>query len=174
MKGKGKVIEKKTEKKGRYGLLVICLLITYSLGIFGGLFTAAGVKSEWYSIVKPDLMPPAWMFGVVWNILFLLMGLSLWWVWKESSRSYKKWIVIVYGINFIANFLWNVFFFGQHDAFVGLIDIIIVGLSVIGMMIVAYRVDKKASWILLPYLIWLCIATFLNWQSFLKSVISWP
>ncbi|MEK6927019.1 MAG: TspO/MBR family protein [Nanoarchaeota archaeon] len=158
-------MRKKTKENKRYGLLVICLLITYSLGIFGGLFTSSGVQSEWYMKIKPEITPPGWMFGVVWNILFLLMGISLWLVWKSSYGSYKKWIVIVYGINFLTNFLWNVFFFGQNNALLGFVDIIIVGLSVIGMMVVAWRVSRKASWILLPYLIWIIIAGWLNWQS---------
>jgi len=155
--------------KKRFGNIltfVICLLIVYGTAAIGGLFTSASVNSEWYNSIKPAITPPGWVFPIVWNILFFLIGVSLFlaWISAKNTRTKKK-VALVFGANLILNIIWSVFYFGMQNPFLAFFDIIFLIISIAWMINVSYKIKKSSGWLLLPYLIWVCFASILNLMS---------
>jgi tryptophan-rich sensory protein len=133
--------------------LVVAILIPQIVGGVGALFTTPKIAS-WYSgLEKPFFSPPNWIFGPVWTLLFLLMGISLYLVWnKKKSLSDKvfKWFWIQLGLNV----LWSLLFFGLESPGLALIEILILWLAI--------RKTMKNFSLQLPYLLWVSFATLLN------------
>ena len=152
--------------KIKWKILIACLVITYLAAVVGSLFTTKNVKSDWYDSIKPSITPPNWVFPVVWNILFFLIALSLYFVWtsKKSVKENKK-IIIVYGINFLLNVLWSVLFFSLKQPRFAFIELLLLWISTLAMLVVGYRVNKKAFYLLIPYLVWLSFAGILNYLA---------
>jgi translocator protein len=151
------------QKTPKIIILIVCLVIAFAPAIFGGLFTSQSVGSEWYLDNKPGFTPPGWVFGPVWTILYFLIGLSLFFVWTNANKKIdKKKIALVFGINLILNALWSFVFFGMQNALLAFLIIIGIWLSILGMVFVSYKIDKKAAWMLVPYLLWVSFAGVLN------------
>lgn len=147
-------------------LLLVCFAIVIGVAAFGSIFTSSGAKSGWYLSVKPAITPPDWTFGVVWTILFVMIALSLYFSWNSaSSLRQREAIAIVYGFNLLANALWSFFFFGLQSARLGFIDIVLVWVSIIWAMKLSWKLDKKATWLLVPYLLWVTFAMVINFMS---------
>jgi tryptophan-rich sensory protein len=154
------------KKKGiNWKVLIICLLIVFVLvGGIGSLFTSRNVNSEWYKSIQPSITPPNWVFPVVWNFLFLLISLSLYFAWTNSkNKRQKKKIVLIFGINFILNILWSILFFGLKQTQFAFVEIILLWFSILSMIIILDKTSKKSSWLLVPYLIWVTFASILNY-----------
>ena len=147
---------------------IISIIICQSAGIFGSLFTFDSI-SDWYvTLEKPAFAPPNWIFGPVWITLYFLMGLSLYIVWKDELKSKtRNAFFVVFGIQLILNALWSFLFFGLRSPFLGLLDIILLDIMVIVTIIYAKSISKLAMILLIPYLIWIVFASFLNYVIFL-------
>jgi benzodiazapine receptor len=144
-------------------LAAACILGPLVLGTAAGFLTMAGISGWYATLNKPWFTPPNYVFGPVWTVLYLLMGIALYLV--VTQRWEKKPVkdgVLVFGAQLAANILWSFLFFGLHSPVAGLICILIL-LALIAATIVAFRrVSVKAAWLLVPYLAWVCIATALN------------
>ncbi|VFJ14492.1 TspO/MBR family protein [Candidatus Nitrosocosmicus franklandus] len=149
---------------------IISIIICQSAGIFGSLFTFDSI-SDWYvTLEKPAFAPPNWIFGPVWITLYFLMGLSLYIVWKDELKSKtRNAFFVVFGIQLILNALWSFLFFGLRSPFLGLLDIILLDIMVIVTIIYANSISKLAMILLIPYLIWIVFASFLNYVIFLVN-----
>ena len=149
---------------------IISIIICQSAGIFGSLFTFDSI-SDWYvTLEKPAFAPPNWIFGPVWITLYFLMGLSLYIVWKDELKSKtRNAFFVVFGIQLILNALWSFLFFGLRSPFLGLLDIILLDIMVIVTIIYAKSISKLAIILLIPYLIWIVFASFLNYVIFLVN-----
>lgn len=152
-------------KKINWKVLIISLLIVYGIALIGGLFTSGNTSGEWYESIKPSITPPNWVFPIVWNILFFLIALSLYFAWINAKKKDKKNIIIVFGINFLLNILWSVLYFGLKTPLYAFIEILIFWISIISMIYVTYKIDKKAAYLLIPYLLWVSFAIILNYLS---------
>ena len=153
-------------KKINWGILFLSLITTYGTALLGGIFTSVGIKSFWYLTVRPSITPPDILFPIVWNILFFLIFVSLYiCLTKAKDKKTSSKIEIVFGINFILNFLWSFFYFGLRNPLIALLDLILLFFSIIVMIKVTWKIDKKASRILIPYLIWIIFAGLLNYLS---------
>ena len=151
-------------KKESWALtLLISFVIVFGAGIIGSSFVNGGYSTAWYLNHRSAFTPPNYAFGVVWNILFVLIALSLFFALQGAGKGRERWIVVcVYGINLILNALWSLFFFGMMNAFLGLVDLFLVWLTIIGMIYVSFKIDRRAAWLLIPYLIWVTFAGVLN------------
>ena len=149
---------------------IISIIICQSAGIFGSLFTFDSI-SDWYvTLEKPTFAPPNWIFGPVSITLYFLMGLSLYIVWKDELKSKtRNAFFVVFGIQLILNALWSFLFFGLRSPFLGLLDIILLDIMVIVTIIYAKSISKLAIILLIPYLIWIVFASFLNYVIFLVN-----
>jgi len=157
---------KERMKKINWKVLIASLVIVYLVAFVGSLFTSTNNDSEWYDSIRPSITPPNWVFPIVWNILFFLISLSLYFSWSGSEKSdVRRKIVIVFGINFILNIFWSFLYFGLRDPFYAFIEIFVLWISIVLMIYVSYRIDKKAGWLLVPYLLWVSFAVVLNYLS---------
>lgn len=141
-------------------IYLICIIIAFIPAIIGSLFTTA--DSQWYESVKPSITPPSFVFPIVWNILYLLIGISLAKSWISSKKKQKKSLAYAYSVNLILNAIWSPVFFGLHLP--GLAFLIILGLliSILFMIKINYKINKKSSYLLIPYLLWIIFASILN------------
>lgn len=150
--------------------LVISLIIPQLAGGLGSLFTVSSVR-DWYPVlVKPALNPPAWVFGPVWTTLFLLMGYALYLVWSsyaEASADKKDLIKIaltLFGVQMVLNALWSIIFFGLHSPGGAFIEIIFLWLAILATIIAFYKISRPAAWLLVPYILWVSFAGYLNFM----------
>jgi len=153
------------KKKINWKILIICLIIVFAIGAIGSIFTFGETKSSWYESIKPSITPPNYVFPIVWNILFLLIALSLYYSWINANKEQKKKIGFVFGINFILNILWSVLYFKLHNPIASFLEIVILLASIITMIYAIKKINKKAGWLLVPYLLWVSFATILNYLT---------
>lgn len=146
-------------------IFLICLLISYSVGYIGSIFTSQGVSSSWYESIKPPITPPSYVFLIVWNILFFLIALSLYFAWVNSNPKQKVEVGIIFAVNFVLNISWSIIYFSLQNPLFALIDIFAIIISIIAVMITVKRIDIKSYYLLYPYLIWVCFASLLNYLS---------
>jgi len=143
--------------------LLIFILICQLAGLVGSNFTTSQINGWYATLQKPSFTPPNWLFGFVWTILFILMGISLYWIWgKRLERNFRK-AILFFGIQLVLNILWNFFFFGLQNPSYGLIEIILLWIAIAITIFEFYKLSKKAGLILLPYIVWVSIATVLNY-----------
>ena len=147
----------------RWVVFAVMLIIVFIPGIIGGLFTTDAVRSDWYLQNRPPFTPPNYVFPIVWSILYFLIALSLYFCWMNADKKGKKNVAIVFGINLLANALWSILFFGLENALLAFIDLVLIWITIIVMIFVAGKIDKKSAWFLLPYLLWVSFAGFLHW-----------
>lgn len=154
------------KKKVNIKVLIVCLLIVYAVAFIGSLFTSSAVNSLWYETIKPSITPPNWIFPVVWNVLFFLISLSLYFSWINSkSKNQKKKVAFAFGLNFILNIFWSLLYFGLRNPLYSFIEIFFLLASIIYLFYVSYKIDRKAGWLVVPYLVWVSFAIILNYLS---------
>lgn len=144
--------------------LVAAIILTNLAGIIGSLFTAPNIPGWYAGLVKPSLNPPSWVFAPVWTALFVLMGVSLFLLWREGTdRPPVRAALLVFGLQLVLNLLWSALFFGLQSPLLGLIEILVLWLAIVATILLAYRVSRPAAYLLVPYLVWVSFATYLTW-----------
>jgi len=144
-------------------LAAVCILIPLVLGAVIGVLTMSGV-TDWYrTLTKPWFTPPDYVFGPVWTVLYILMGISLYLVIIQGweNKAVKNGIVL-FGAQLGVNLLWSLLFFGLHSPLAGLVCIGVLLALILATIFTFYRLSKPAAWLLVPYLAWVCVATALN------------
>lgn len=137
----------------------VALFLVLLVGVSGSLVS---YDQTWYDEGKSSLTPPDYVFGIVWTVLYLLIAISLALAWIHSSKKQKSNIAWAYGLNLVANALWTHLFFGLQQPLVAFIDLLFILGTIVWMMVLAYRIDKRACWLLVPYLLWVSFASILN------------
>ena len=145
--------------------LAICIIICQATGIISGLLTNTQ-NNTWYdTIVKPSWNPPGYLFRPVWTILYLLMGISLWMIWKSSAPEVQKIeACLLFAIQLFLNFWWAILFFKLHSPILAFAEILVM---IILILLTIYRfseINKTAAWLLFPYILWVCFAAILNYN----------
>jgi tryptophan-rich sensory protein len=151
--------EKKSKCKINWKLLIIAFISVILVAFIGSQFTGPNTSTEWYESIKPSITPPNWVFPIVWNILFFLIALAFYFTLLKGNKSR---VAVVFAINFILNILWSVLYFGLKNPLLAFIEIIVLWFSILYLVIFSFKIDKKAGWFLLPYLIWVSFAAILN------------
>jgi len=145
--------------------LIIAIVVSELAGIIGSVFTTPSIAGWYAGIVKPALNPPAWVFGPVWTTLFALMGIAAFLVWKKGSD--RKDVKIALGIflgQLVLNTLWSIIFFGLHSPGGALIEIGFLWLAILATIIAFAKISKPAAWLLVPYILWVSFAGYLNYS----------
>lgn len=144
--------------------LAISIGATLLAGTIGSLFTAPAVTG-WYEILeKPALNPPSWVFGPVWTILYVLMGVAVFLIWKKGTdRRGVKIALWAFAVQLSFNVAWSAIFFGLKNPGLALVEIIILWLAIVWMILTFSKVSKAATYLVLPYLLWVSFATYLNY-----------
>ena len=142
--------------------LVAAIVGCELVGVLGGVFTASAIPVWYMNLNKPVFSPPNWVFGPVWTLLYLLMGIAVYLVWIQKSTQKTKISLTFFIAQLIFNFLWSVLFFAMQSPLFALVDIIILWLLIVGTIIKFYPLSKIAAYLLVPYLVWVSFATILN------------
>jgi len=150
-------------------LLALALSFAASFGIaaLGAAITADPVKSWYPMLAKPALTPPDIAFPIVWNILFALMAVAAWRVWRAAGLARARVALALFGVQLVLNLGWSWLFFGQQMIGAAVIEIGLLWLAIAGCMLAFARHDRIAAWLLLPYLLWVSFAAYLTfaiWQ----------
>lgn len=144
--------------------LIVSIAVCEAAGIIGSIFTVSSIPNWYASLAKPDLAPPNWVFGPVWTTLYLLMGISLYLIWKHGWENKNvKIAVYVFSVQLVLNILWSVLFFGFQNPLLGMIGIILLWIAIAVNIYFFYKVDKNSAYLLVPYIVWVSIASYLNY-----------
>ena len=140
-----------------------CIVLCQLAGLIGSIFTFEAIPTWYAALNKPPLNPPNWVFGPVWTILYTLMGISLFLLWKKGDSGIKiKPAVIIFIIQLILNSAWSIVFFGVKSILGAFILITFLWLAIFINMIQFNKISKTAAYMLLPYLLWVSFASYLN------------
>ena len=144
--------------------ILIPLIIGYLSNFLSNLLSGLSTSTYYSQLIKPSFAPPGILFPIVWTILYVLMGISSYKILKKGYELSKvKDAMFYYWLQLALNFLWSILFFGLDLRFTALIDLVLLIIVVSIMMYKFYKIDKKAMYLNIPYLVWLFYALFLNY-----------
>jgi len=144
--------------------LVIAIGVSELAGVIGSVFTISAIPNWYAGLVKPALNPPAWVFGPVWTTLYALMGVAAFLIWRMGwERKEVKMALGVFGIQLFLNAIWSIIFFSLHSPGWALVDIVLLWLAIVWTIAVFYKISKPAAYLLVPYLLWVSFASYLNY-----------
>ena len=150
------------KKKVDIKLLAKCIAIPILVGAVAGCISGGGMR-VFVSVNQPPLSPPAWAFPCVWTILYTLMGISSYWIMTSGAKEdqiYKA--MSLYWYQLAVNFLWPTFFFNFRWYLFSFFWLVLLWVLVLAMILRGWRIDKRAAYINIPYLVWLTFAGYLN------------
>ena len=152
--------------KIQWKTLVTCLIIPLAIGIISALLTRNNMET-FDLINKPFFAPPSWLFPVVWTILYILMGIASYLVF--ISKKPNKTALTVYGIQLIFNFFWSIIFFNLELYLFAFIWLVLLWLLIFKTTILFYQISKPAGYLMIPYLLWVTFAGYLNFSIYLLN-----
>lgn len=150
--------------------LLLCVLIVNALGAVGAIFTMRSLH-DWYdALVKPPGVPPNSVFGPVWTVLYTMMGIAFALVWHRTPVGPPKQAALwTFFAQFLLNLAWTPLFFGAHLIGVGLIVIVALWIMILLTILKFRPLDRLAAFLLIPYLLWISYATYLNAGIFILN-----
>ena len=155
--------ERDTREIWKRALVTVPLIV--GIGTLMGYLSNSGYSNQWFAnLDKPAFMPPGWAFGVVWTTLYALMGVALAIILAEPDSKLRRSALALFGVQLGLNFGWSPFFFGGRMIDLALVIIVIMLLAAAATANLFRRLRPLAGWLLLPYLLWLCLATALNYE----------
>lgn len=156
-------------KKVELPLLVFSILLPQLTGTIGALFTFPSIASWYMYLEKPVFTPPDWVFGPVWSLLYVFMGISLFLVARKKMDKRNIKAIQIFFLQLLLNLLWSIVFFASHSIGGGLIVIVAMWFLIVLTILKFAKISHLASYLLLPYLAWVTFATFLNFALFLLN-----
>jgi len=143
----------------------ISLALCLAVGGISGFITANEITSWYATLNKPSFNPPNWIFSPVWTTLYIFMAISLWLIWKSNVIStIKRNALTIFSIQLILNFFWSIIFFRFHQTGIALIEIVLLWIFILLSIIKFRPISKTASYLLIPYLLWVSFASILNFE----------
>lgn len=132
-------------------------------GILGSVFTTSSIPTWYAALQKPELRPPNWVFAPVWTMLYALMGIAAFLIWRKGfNKKSVKVALGVFGVQLVLNVLWSVLFFGLHNPFAAFVEILLLWLAIFWTIILFYKLSRAAAYLLIPYFVWVSFAAYLN------------
>jgi benzodiazapine receptor len=143
--------------------LVVSIVACLAAGAIGSIFTRSAIPTWYATLEKPFFTPPNWLFAPVWTLLYILMGVAAFLVWRKGLENRQVRIsLIVFLIQLILNALWSVVFFGLESPLSGLIVISILWVAILVTVTKFFKISRSASVLMWPYLLWVTFAAVLN------------
>lgn len=139
--------------------LLLCIAVPLAAGGLAGFLTRGGMET-FQSLNKPVLSPPGWLFPIVWSVLYVLMGIASYLV-LTSGRENRS-ALVVYGTQLVFNFFWTILFFNLNAYLFSFLWLVILWFLIIAATRLFFRISKPAGYLLLPYLLWVAFAGYLN------------
>ncbi len=141
--------------------IYIAILLAVVVGGLGGAATTIG---PWYvGLAKPSWQPPDWLFGPVWTTIYVLTAIAGVKAWRRGDATQRRHFLGALLLNCLLNMLWSAIFFKSQRPDLALIEVVPLWLSVLLLMVLPWRYARASSWLLLPYLLWVGFASYLNW-----------
>ncbi|MCX6702967.1 MAG: tryptophan-rich sensory protein [Candidatus Wolfebacteria bacterium] len=180
-------------KPNNFFKLVIAVAISEAVGAIGAIFTIPSVSGWYATLIKPELNPPAWLFGPVWIMLYALMGISLYLVWKNNwkirnhilEKRRKPWnrlserfwtgswqkqnVIAIFILQLALNILWSFIFFGLKFPMLAFFEILALWFAILYTIVNFYRISKASAYLLIPYILWVSFAAYLNYSIFILN-----
>lgn len=145
-------------------------------GLVGSVFTGPAIDGWYAGLIKPSFSPPSWIFAPVWTILFALMGISFFLIWKSDifiNPKERRRGIIIFFIQLVLNIFWSILFFGLRSPLGALVEIFFLWLAILATVIVFRKIKPighLAAWFLVPYLFWVSFAAYLNYSIWRLNV----
>ena len=146
--------------------LIVSILLPLGLGAIAGVFTAQSVPECYETLDRPSFSPPNWIFGPVWTFLYILIGVSLFLIWKQEPSKQRKIAILIFMIQLLLNFGWSFIFFYFNMIGLAFIEIILLWMSIVIMLVLFHKINPLASYVNIPYLLWVTFAAVLNGSYF--------
>ena len=144
----------------QYPALIVFVVLCFAAAGIGGFFP----PDSWYaSLNRPSYAPPNWVFGPVWTLLYVMMAVAGWLVWKSSGSVGKRFALTMFGIQLVLNAAWSVIFFGWHQPGWAFLEICMLWLAIATTVVSFKRRSSAAAVLLIPYLAWVSFAAVLNY-----------
>ena len=147
---------------------LLCLAIPLGVGGLSALLTSNSMQM-FEEINKPPLSPPGWLFPVVWTILYILMGIALYLIVVAKDRNKTLTAYISFGVQLFFNFFWSIIFFNAKAYLFAFIWLVLLWVGIIANIYFFYKINKTAGKLLIPYLIWVTFAGYLNFGIYLLN-----
>lgn len=142
--------------------LVVFLVVCLAVSGIGGAITATSVGTWYQALQKPPFNPPDWIFAPVWTVLFILMGIAAWRVWRRAGFAAGRNALTVFAVQLGLNLAWSFLFFGLQRVGLALFEIIILLLAIVVNTILFWQIDRFAGALFVPYVLWSTYAMILN------------
>lgn len=143
--------------------LILAILICELVGVVGGFFTVSSIPGWYAGLNKPFFSPPNWIFGPVWTLLYFLMGVSLFLIWKKGfKKKENKFALKIFGSQLILNLFWSIIFFNLKMPELAFIEVVFLWILIAKTIQAFYKISRTAALILIPYLLWVSFASILN------------
>jgi len=142
--------------------LIACLALCFAIAWAGSVATIPKIPTWYAALNKPSFTPPNYVFPIAWNILYALMAFSLWRLWQTRPDALRTRALTLFLLQLAVNFAWSWIFFGAESIRGGLATILALDILVAWTIYAAWKVDRFAASLLLPYLLWIGYATALN------------
>lgn len=144
-------------------MAIFFILSAELTGIVSSLFMGDSIAT-WFSVLeKPFFSPPNWIFGPVWTLLYALMGIAAYIIWKHRREHRRSHLALrLYWAQLLFNFLWSIIFFNMHQIGLAFIDIVILLVLIVLTTVYFFKANKTAGWLMIPYIAWVSFATALN------------
>jgi len=126
-----------------------------------GAVASVDAPSFYAQLSKPSWAPPAWVFGPVWTVLYGLMGIAAWLVWRSPGP--KRAALTLFGAQLVANALWSWLFFAWHRGALAAVEILLLLALIVAMIMAFWHVSRAAALLMVPYLLWVGFASLLTW-----------
>jgi len=148
-----------------YVYLILSIVLCLSVGFTSGQLTST--QTEWFEeLEKPSIYPPGYLFGIVWSILYLIMGISLYLITQKTKQlSYY----VVFGTQLVLNFFWTIIFFRAQNIVLALVEIVVLWFFIAWTIFLFYKKSKWAAYLLIPYILWVSFATILTLRIFMLN-----
>jgi tryptophan-rich sensory protein len=145
--------------------LIISIILCQFSGLIGSIFTGPSIQTWYVTLKKPVFAPPNWLFAPVWTILYLLMGIAAFLIWRKGfDQPQVKTALSLFAVQLILNALWSPVFFGLRSLLAGFVVILILWVAILLTIIRFFKLSMIAGALLIPYLLWVSFATLINFS----------
>ena len=156
--------------KNNFLKLIVAIVFAQTAGFVGSIFTTPAISGWYAELQKPNFNPPSWVFAPVWTMLFLLMGIAAFLIWKKGLADKKIKIALGFFVGqLILNTLWSIIFFGLSSPGGALVEIIFLWFMILFTIIYFAKISRLAAWMLVPYILWVSFAAYLNYVIWLLN-----
>lgn len=144
---------------------LVCVPALMLVGSLSGVLSNSGFGNGWFdALILPDIMPPGWLFGLVWPILYAMQGVALAMILNARGAPGRRWALVLFAVQFAANLCWSPLFFAMHQISAAFFLILFILAAAIATTFAFGRIRKFAAWLLVPYMVWLSFASILNYK----------